>query len=143
MKVEQILQSKGTDVFAVEASATVQDAIEKLGAKNVGAVLVTDEGGAVTGILSERDVVRHMRKEGAGVLQRPVSACMTPDPIACTPDTEIDTLMAEMTHRRIRHLPVMKDGALCGLVSIGDIVKRKIELAEQEAEELRQYIASG
>ena len=141
MKVEQILHSKGVEVFAVPHTASIKHAVDMLGEKNVGAVLVRNDAGEVSGILSERDVVRRLRKEGGAALDRPVADLMTPNPIACTPETEIDWLMSEMTNRRIRHLPVMRDGAVRGVVSIGDVVKRKIELAEQEAEELRQYIA--
>lgn len=142
MKVEQILQSKGVEVYSVSTTATIREAIDVLGEKNIGAVIVNDEQGRVAGILSERDVVRHLRKSGSDALTRRIADCMTPDPVTCTPETELDELMSQMTNRRIRHLPVVKDGELCGVVSIGDVVKRKIETAEQEAAELKQYIAS-
>ena len=142
MKVEHILQSKGADVFAVSGATTVKDAIDILGDKNIGAVVVKDGAGQVSGIFSERDVVRRLKSEGAGVLARPVSDCMTTDPVTCTKETTLDELMAEMTNRRIRHMPVVDQGRLVGIVSIGDVVKRKIDDAEREAAILRQYISS-
>ena len=142
MKVEQILQSKGAEVFAVSPSATISEAVEVLGAKNIGAVVVKDEYGKLAGILSERDVVRTMQKQGNDVLSANVASCMTPNPHACGLDTTVDDLMAEMTEKRIRHMPVVKDGTLVGMVSIGDVVKRKIEQSEQEAAALKEYIAS-
>lgn len=142
MKVEHILQSKGADVFAVSGATSVRDAIDILGEKNIGAVVVKNGDGTVSGIFSERDVVRRLRKEGPDVLSRPVSDCMTKNPFTCTLDTTLDELMAVMTNRRIRHMPVVDKGRLVGIVSIGDVVKRKIDDAEREAAALKQYIAS-
>jgi len=142
VKVEHILQSKGADVFAVTDAMTVKEAVDVLGEKNIGAVIVKDGGGAVSGIFSERDVVRRLQSEGPGVLSRPVSDCMTRKPITCSLETDLDELMSLMTTKRIRHVPVVNGGALVGLVSIGDVVKRKIENAEREAEALKEYIAS-
>lgn len=142
MKVEQILQIKGAEVFAVSESSSVAEAVGLLGEKNIGAVVVRNEAGAVVGILSERDVVRRLKAEGAGVLGAKVGACMTRNPHTCTPDHSIDDLMAMMTTRRIRHIPVVDGGKMVGLISIGDVVKRKIELTEQEAAALKEYIAS-
>ncbi|MFZ5615925.1 MAG: CBS domain-containing protein [Pseudomonadota bacterium] len=142
MKVEHILQSKGADVFAVTGATSVKEAIDLLGEKNIGAVVVKDEKGAVAGIFSERDVVRRLRTEGAAVLGRPVVDCMTKDPFTCTRETTLDELMAVMTKRRIRHMPVVNQGKLVGIVSIGDVVKRKIDDIEREAAALKEYIAS-
>lgn len=142
MKVEHILQSKGADVYAVSSATTVKDAIDLLGDKNVGAVVVKDGKGQVAGIFSERDVVRRLKGEGPSVLSRPVSDCMTADPVTCTKETTLDELMAEMTNRRIRHIPVVEKGELVGIVSIGDVVKRKIDDALREAAMLKEYIAS-
>ncbi len=142
MKVEHILQSKGADVFAVSGATSVKDAIDILGEKNIGAVVVKNGDGTVSGIFSERDVVRRLRKEGPDVLSRPVSDCMTKNPFTCTLDTTLDELMGVMTNRRIRHMPVVDKGRLVGIVSIGDVVKRKIDDAEREAAALKQYIAS-
>lgn len=142
MKVEHILQTKGADVFAVSDSTTVREAVDVLGERNIGAVVVKDKGGAVSGIFSERDVVRRLKSEGPAVLDRPVSDCMTRDPFTCTLDTSLDELMGVMTKKRIRHMPVIRDGKLAGIVSIGDVVKRKIDDIEREAAMLKEYIAS-
>ncbi len=142
MKVEQILSAKGADVFSVTTTDPISKAVDVLGKKNIGAVLVKDKAGAVAGILSERDVVRMMRTGGAATLSEPVSSCMTANPHTCGLETSVDELMMEMTEKRIRHMPVVKDGALVGVVSIGDVVKRKIENAEQEAAALKEYISS-
>jgi CBS domain-containing protein len=141
MKVLNILQSKGGDVFAVLASVTMKEAVDVLGEKNIGAVIVKDESGKVTGILSERDVVRRIRTDGPAVLSKAVADCMTPSPITCTPDATLDEVLAKMTERRIRHLPVVAEGRLIGVISIGDVVKRKIDNAERETAALREYIA--
>lgn len=142
MKVENILRSKGVDVFTVSEGMSIREAVSVLGDKNIGAVIVRGEDQAVTGILSERDVVRRLRSEGAGALELSVKACMTANPYTCEPDATIDDILGQMTTKRIRHMPVVKDGQLIGVVSIGDVVKRKIELAELEAEQLKGYIAS-
>ncbi|MCA8888683.1 MAG: CBS domain-containing protein [Parvularculaceae bacterium] len=142
MKVETILQAKGAAVYSVTQSTTVKGAVEMLGEKNIGAVIVKNDNGDVTGIFSERDVVRRLRTEGAGVLDKPVSDCMTRNPVTCDPTTEVDELMSRMTERRIRHIPVCEGGQVVGMVSIGDVVKRKIEDAEREAAALKEYIAS-
>ena len=142
MKVEHILHAKGADVYSVSKASSVKDAIEMLGDRNIGAVLVRDDKGAVAGIFSERDVVRRLRREGPTVLQRSVSECMTANVLSCDPEMDLDDVLTMMTEKRIRHLPVLRHGELVGLVSIGDVVKRKIDLAEQEALALKEYIAS-
>lgn len=142
MKVEQILQSKGADVFAVSGTASVKEAVAILGDKNIGAVVVKNGDGTVSGIFSERDVVRRLKSEGPAVLDRLVSECMTKNPFTCTRETTLDELMGEMTKKRIRHMPVVEAGRLVGIVSIGDVVKRKIYNIEREAAMLKEYIAS-
>lgn len=142
MKVENILQSKGADVFSVKSTDTITQAVSVLNEKNIGAVVVQDTSQNVIGILSERDVVRYMGSRGAGALTMKVSECMTPDPITCGIDETVDNLMGKMTEKRIRHMPVTQEGRIVGVVSIGDVVKRKIEQAEQEAAALKEYIAS-
>lgn len=142
MKVAHILQSKGDEVHAVTPVMTVRDAVELLGEKNIGAVVVKDEVGRVAGIFSERDVVRRLRSEGPAALAMTVADCMTREPFSCTLETTVDELMGVMTTRRIRHMPVIEDGRLVGIISIGDVVKRKIDDAEREAAALREYIAS-
>ncbi len=142
MKVEQILQSKGTEVYAVREEDAISDAVALLNDKNIGAVVVRGADGDVVGILSERDVVRRLGSKGVDALAMQVKECMTPDPFTCSPDASVDDLMAQMTEKRVRHLPVTADGKILGVVSIGDVVKRKIEQAEKEAEALKEYIAS-
>jgi CBS domain-containing protein len=142
MKVEHILQTKGADVFSVTADDKIVDAVSLLNEKNIGAVIVKDKKGAVVGILSERDIVRRLGQQGAKVMDLKVSECMTPEPYTCSPDATLDDLMTQMTEKRIRHLPVTNSGKIIGVVSIGDVVKRKIEEAEQEAAALKEYIAS-
>lgn len=142
MKVEQILQSKGADVFAVNDGDTIAQAVSVLNEKNIGAVVVRGGGGSVVGILSERDIVRRLGAEGPGALQLRVADCMTPKPYTCSPEETLDDVMAQMTEKRIRHLPVTNGVDLVGVISIGDVVKRKIERAEQEAAALKEYIAS-
>lgn len=141
MKVEQILADKGGAVFAVVDTDAIADAVSVLNDKNIGAVVVRNEKGGVVGILSERDIVRGLGKNGGDALGLKVRDCMTPDPFTCCPDDTVDTLMGQMTDKRIRHLPVIRDGDLIGVVSIGDVVKRKIEETEQEARVLKEYIA--
>ena len=141
MKVEQILQSKGTDVYSIGADQTIADAVSVLNSKNIGAVVVQGADGDAVGILSERDVVRRLGARGAEALNEKVSVCMTAKPFTCSPSDDVDHLMNEMTNKRIRHLPVKNGTKLVGVVSIGDVVKRKIEQAEQEAEALKEYIA--
>jgi CBS domain-containing protein len=126
----------------VPDNALVRDAVAALNRFNIGAVVVVDTEGAVVGILSERDVVRLLGRDPAGALDEPVSACMTAKVVTCSRDTPIAELMEQMTHYRIRHMPVVEDGDLKGIVSIGDVVKRKIEETEREAEALREYIAT-
>jgi CBS domain-containing protein len=142
MQVQNILQSKGTAVHSVPANAKVRDAVGALNKHNIGAVLVVDTEGRLAGIISERDVVRLLGRDATGALGRPVSECMTASVVTCTRETSVATLMEQMTRFRIRHMPVVEDGDIKGLVSIGDVVKRKIEETEQEASALREYIAS-
>jgi len=142
MKVEQILNSKGSSVISVSSDADISEAVDLLGKKNIGAVVVKNQSDGVCGILSERDIVRRLSKEGPDVLAKKVSGCMTPDPFTCERSATIDEVMTTMTEKRIRHMPIVEGGMLIGVVSIGDVVKWKIETAEQEAANLRDYIAS-
>ncbi|HVW93154.1 MAG TPA: CBS domain-containing protein [Devosia sp.] len=141
MLVDAILLSKGSTVHTVPDSALVRDAVSALNRYNIGAVVVMDSDGEVVGIVSERDIVRLLGRDPAGALGRPVSECMTAKVVTCSRATAIADLMEQMTRYRIRHIPVVEEGDLKGIVSIGDVVKRKIEETEQEAEALRDYIA--
>jgi CBS domain-containing protein len=142
MQVENILQSKGMTVHTVLAHAPISEAIRVLNENRIGAVVVLSDSGGVAGILSERDIVRHLSDDPAALLKRAVREVMTSDVITCDRRTTISQLMEQMTEHRIRHIPIVEDGELVGIVSIGDVVKRKIEETEQEALALREYIAS-
>lgn len=142
MKIETILEAKGSTVYSVRADDSIADAIKLLNQHNIGVVVVVDDKDAIAGILSERDVVRNMADDGGAIMQARVSKCMTANPFTCTPDSTVDELMQLMTRRRIRHVPVVDQGRITGLISIGDVVKRKIEEAEEEAAAMREYIAS-
>jgi len=142
MQVETILQSKGHTVFTVEAGAPLSEAVHVLNTKKIGAVVVVDAKGKVVGILSERDIVRRLDKDPVALLASPVRSAMTSKVITCTSASTVSDLMETMTLNRIRHIPIVEGGKLAGIVSIGDVVKRKIEETEQEALALKQYIAS-
>jgi CBS domain-containing protein len=143
MNVEAILKNKGRDVATIASDATINDAVLLLRRKRIGALVIGASGGGVEGILSERDIVRALADYGARVFDLPVSALMTRRVITCAPEDSVSSLMAEMTTRRIRHLPVVENGALIGIVSIGDVVKYHIDEVEHEASALRQFIASA
>ena len=143
MLVSQILKSKGDMVFTISPLETVQAATALLLERRVGALVVLDEKDEVVGILSERDVVRVVAETGGDALARPVSSCMTRDVVFADPTEALDALMARMTDRRFRHLPVCRGKALVGIVSIGDLVKAKIAETQAEAEDLKAYIAGS
>jgi CBS domain-containing protein len=140
--VAEILKSKGGDVFSVAPDITLSDACAELDSRRVGALIVCD-GDRVVGVISERDVVKAVAADGAAGLARPVSAYMTRDVVFAEPGETVAILMGRMTDRRIRHLPVLKDNRLSGVISIGDVVKCQIAEATHEAESLRTYIAAG
>lgn len=142
MLVAEILKSKGGDVFSVAPDITLSDACAELDSRRVGALIVCD-GERVVGVISERDVVKAVAADGPAGLARPVSAYMTRDVVFAEPGETVAILMGRMTDRRIRHLPVLKDNRLSGVISIGDVVKCQIAEATQEAESLRTYIAAG
>lgn len=142
MQVETILQSKGHTVYTVEAGAPLSEAVRLLKVHKIGAVVVVDAKGKVVGILSERDIVRRLDKDPVELLAAPVRNVMTTKVITTTSGAPVSDLMEQMTQHRIRHIPIVEGGKLIGIVSIGDVVKRKIEEAEQEATALKEYIAS-
>ena len=141
MQVENILQSKGRAVTTVASGSTIAEAVELLNTKKIGAVVVVDDN-KVVGILSERDVVRHLGKDWGALASRPVSDVMTRAVVSVSRFASIADVMERMTEKRIRHMPIVENGELVGIVSIGDVVKRKIEETEQEATALKEYIAS-
>lgn len=142
MLVSQILKAKGDAVFSVSPYDTVAAVAALLHSRRVGALVVLDDG-QVAGIVSERDIVRAVAEAGGAILDRPVSTCMTRDVLYAEPDERLDELLGRMTDRRIRHLPVCREGRLIGIVSIGDLVKWKISEIEHEASTLKSYIATG
>ncbi|HET7334315.1 MAG TPA: CBS domain-containing protein [Rhizomicrobium sp.] len=143
MQVIHILREKGRDIVTIAPEATLAEAARLLARKRIGALLIRDQAGGVAGILSERDVVRAISEESVPALGKPVSAYMTREVLTCTHSDSIDELRELMTHRRFRHVPVLEAGKLVGIISIGDVVKSYIAEAEREAENLREYIATG
>jgi len=143
MNVEAILKTKGRAVVTIEAEATIETAVAMLRRKGIGAVVVSADGATVAGILSERDIVHALAERGAGLLGLQVAALMTRQVFTCKPADSIAELMAEMTERRIRHLPVMENGRLAGIVSIGDVVKNRLDEVESEATSMREFIAGA
>jgi CBS domain-containing protein len=143
MNVEAILRSKGRQVTTIAADATIAAAVQQLTSRGIGALVVSGDGAEVEGIVSERDIVRGLAEHGADLLRRSVGELMTRRVYTCSPDDSIADLMAQMTERRIRHLPVLRDGALCGIISIGDVVKNRLDEVEFEASSLRTFIASA
>ncbi|MDF5755894.1 CBS domain-containing protein [Spongiactinospora sp. TRM90649] len=140
MLIGSILRGKGTEVATVPPGATVRDLLEVLAERNIGAVVVSEDGSTIVGIVSERDVVRRLNERGAEILGAPVSSIMTTEVRTCAPDANVDELRQTMTTHRIRHVPVVSDGRLAGLVSIGDVVKSAIEELQTEKAHLVEYI---
>ena len=143
MNVASILKSKGRNVLTTKPTDTVLGVARILAKHRIGCIVLVDEENSVAGIVSERDIVRAIAKRGRDVLDQPVSHCMTKEVITCRESDTIHSLMSDMTSHRFRHLPVVEDGALVGLVSIGDVVKERIAEAEMEAAAMREYIAAG
>ena len=142
MTVRGILDAKGHHVESVEPGAKLSAAIRTLGARKIGALLVMDKG-HIEGILSERDIVRVLGERGAAVLDEPVSDAMTRKVISCKPSDTVSAIMEMMTLGKFRHLPVIHDGSVVGLISIGDIVKHRVREYETEQEALRDYIKTA
>jgi CBS domain-containing protein len=141
--VAGLLRSKGDDVATVVPSATVGTVVAALAERKVGALVVSDDGRQVAGIVSERDVVRALAERGAGALDAEVATIMTSEVVTCDLSTTVDELSTLMTEGRYRHVPVVVDGALAGIVSIGDVVKSHINELEQEKQTLHEYISQG
>ena len=142
MTIAAVLRGKGSLVETIASDATLFDAVRKLGEKRIGALLVTEQG-SIAGIMSERDVIYCLRNHGRDVLDAPVSQVMTAPAITIESSMSILSALALMTQRRIRHLPVVDDGQLKGIVSIGDLVKYRMERIEAEAEAMRTYIQTA
>jgi CBS domain-containing protein len=141
MHISEILRRKGGEVATIEPDAQVRRLLALLAEHNIGAVVVSTDGTTIEGIASERDVVRHLNDRGAGLLDEPVSSIMTATVRTCEPGDNVEDLRATMTEHRIRHVPVVRDGKLAGIVSIGDVVKSAIAELETEREQLVDYIS--
>jgi CBS domain-containing protein len=142
-KVSEVLRNKGFDVATVRPEETVAEVVSVLTRRRIGAAPVIDERGRLAGIISERDVMHGIATHGNRVLALSARDLMTREVQTCAPDDEIVELMETMTNQRIRHLPVVQDGSLIGIVSIGDVVKQRLAEAHFELEELHRYIASN
>jgi FOG: CBS domain len=142
VQISQLLRRKGPDVVTVAPSASVREALDLLARHGIGALVVSG-GGGVDGIVSERDVVRGLHDAGPAVLDGPVSALMTAEVHTCPPSASVHDLARTMTDHRVRHVPVTEDGRLLGIVSIGDVVKARLDELEQERAHLVDYIQTG
>ncbi|CAG7574380.1 CBS domain protein [Barrientosiimonas humi] len=142
MRINDVLRNKGNQVVTIRSDATVGDLVDLLGEHGIGAVVVVDdpEAPAPVGIVSERDVVRRLRDGGVDYLASPVARIMTTDVLTCQPDDEIEGVARQLTEHRIRHLPVLADGRLAGIVSIGDVVKQRMDELQAERDHLTTYI---
>lgn len=139
MKIADIIRHKGSDVATTTPDAPVSELVSQLAERRIGALVVLD-GDTVAGIVSERDVVRCLHEIGAAILDGTVGSLMTSAVHSCSLDDDIDTVAAAMTERRIRHMPVITDGSLAGIVSIGDVVSSRMRQLEQDRGQLEQYI---
>ena len=140
MHVRAILQAKGNAVVTTRPEATIAETSRLLVERRIGAVIVLDGAGTIVGVLSERDIVAGIAAHGARVTAMSVAELMTRDVVLCLPDATVEEVMAMMTNRRIRHLPVVEQGKLLGIVSIGDAVKSRLDEAALEVDSLRQYV---
>ena len=143
MTVAAILREKGHDVAAVAPDTPVADIARLLADRRIGAVLVRETGGRLAGIVSERDIVRCLARDGAAVLAQSAASLMTTVLHTARPETTVEQAMSMMTDHRVRHLPVLEGGALVGLISIGDVVKRRIADQTQEVDSLKAYVAGS
>ncbi|MDA2890149.1 CBS domain-containing protein [Mycolicibacterium sp. BiH015] len=142
MRISDVLRNKGATVATITPETSVAGLLTELSMHNIGAMVVVSPDGLV-GIVSERDVVRKLHEMGADLLRRPVSEIMTKLVATCSPDDSVDSLSVLMTTNRVRHVPVVVDGRLAGIVSIGDVVKTRMEELEREHEQLQAYITQG
>jgi len=143
MQVSAVLGQKGDHVVTVSPSDSITDVAAVLSKNKIGAVLVRAEDGDVLGVLSERDIVRGVAQSGVDSLTKSAADLMTKDVITCGAEDTVNEVMATMTDHRIRHVPVMRDGALAGVISIGDVVKNHLAEIERERQALRDYISTG
>jgi CBS domain-containing protein len=143
VRVSDVLRTKGAEVVTVRAEATVRELVQVLAERRIGACVVSEDGRTAVGIVSERDVAKGLARLGAALLDEPVSAICTSLLHTATPENDLVELMKAMTEHRVRHMPVVVDGALVGLISIGDVVKHRIDELEEERQHLVEYISSA
>ncbi len=143
MRVSDLLRGKGAGITTISPDASLAEAARELTAHRIGALVVTADGDAIAGILSERDIVGHVAERGGDGLADDVRSVMTTAVRTCAPTDSVEALMSVMTEHRIRHLPVLSDGRLAGIVSIGDVVKHRVEALEDERRHLTDYIQTG
>ncbi len=143
MIVKSILSAKGSDVVTIAPTATLAEATKILADRKIGALVVTGAGGRITGIVSERDIVRALARRGAEALHVPLTEVMTRKVVTCAPGDTVSVLMGRMTEGKFRHLPVMDDGALVGIISIGDVVKYRLTELQFERDAMRDYIQTA
>lgn len=141
MRVHDVLRRKGGDVITVRPGATVRELLDVLAEHRIGALVVSGDGKTVDGIVSERDIVRRLHDRGPAVLDALVTDIMTGEVSTCGPDEHLENLMALMTNNRFRHVPVVTDGALVGIISIGDVVKHRMDELQSERDQLVGYIS--
>ncbi len=140
MQISQLLRRKGREVTTIDGSESVRTALALLAEKDIGALVVSSDGRRIDGIVSERDVARGLHSRGAALLAEPVSEVMTAQVHTCHPHASVHDLAQTMTDHRVRHVPVVEDGALVGIVSIGDVVKARLDELEEERRQLVDYI---
>jgi CBS domain-containing protein len=143
MIVNRILSLKGRNVVSIEPHRSLGEAVKLLSERRIGALLVVDGSKAVSGIVSERDIVRAVASQGAGALDQPISGFMTQNVVTCTGETAINDVMELMTQQKFRHIPVVEGGSLVGIISIGDVVKLRLEEIEAETQAIKEYIATA
>jgi len=142
MTIDQILNDKGREIISIKADSSLAEAARTLDLKKIGAVVALEDGGTIIGVLSERDIVRQVARNGEAALKMTVGDAMTRDVFTIESTTNVDVAMQLMTDRRIRHLPVFRNERLVGVVSIGDLVKWKIAETEAEAEAMKSYLSA-
>jgi CBS domain-containing protein len=142
MLVSNLLDIKGTEVATIDREATVGTVVADLARHRIGALVVSPDGSRIDGIVSERDIVRRLSELHSDLLDEPVASIMSTSVEVCAPGDDVETIMNLMTEHRIRHVPVVDEGGLCGIISIGDVVKNRIHELEKDRDELMEYITA-
>lgn len=143
MHVEVILAVKGREVRTIRPDATVSEAVQRMRRERVGALVVSEDGRQIAGIISDRGIMDAIADRGTSVMNDQIQQMMTREVFTCSSSDDVSGIMAAMTNRRIRHIPVVQDNQLCGIISIGDVVKHRIDEIQLEADAMREYISGG